>query len=469
MTNIDNSIIVLYLVFTVVIGILAGKSVKTVSDFSVGNRNFLTVTLIMTIFATFMDGEVIFNGVTQGYIGGISFFFIICGGPISLVLYSFIATRVTKNFPNAISNGDMMSEIYGPKSQIITGVSSVLMSTAIVALQFQALSWVFDYFYKFEHDQGLIISAAILLTYSVFGGVKAVTWTDVIQFIILFSAIPLVTSVAINNIGGLNVLFEALPPVKKELFQYDQPTLFRYLGYFIAISIPLCSPPTIQRMLMSKNAEQTKKAYLYSAIVSIPFLAVITLAGMAVYYVDNNIDSNKAFLVLVDKYMPVGLKGFAVAGIIAIIMSSADSFMNTASISFSHDILKTILGKNLKDSHELMLTKLITVFITVFAYFLATKFDNIMDMMMYSFNLWGPVISIPLLFGIFGYKIVQRGFYLGIIAGVFSSFYWSLADLEKSTYIDPLIPGLFFHFATFVTFLMIYGNQMKNRKASHSM
>lgn len=454
MSYIDSFIIFLYLIFTIIIGILAGKDVKSTKDFAVGNKDFLTLTLVMTIFATYVDGEAIINGTTQAFKSGLSFFFVLLGGAISLFLYGYIAIKVA-NYKNAISVGDIVGSMYGVNSQITTGISGFLISTALVATQFKALSFVFGYFYGLENNLGIWVSSLILIAYSTFGGVKAVSWTDVIQFLILIIAVPLVTSVALNNAGGIVHLFKSLPPEKLTFFASDKETFYKYIVYFIAIIIPLCSPAMVQRMLMSRSSKQSKTSYRISAIIIVPFMFIITIAGMSAYLIDPNIDGNNAYIYLIDKYMPVGLKGFTVAGMIAIIMSTADSFMNTAAICFSHDVLGNILKTKLKDEMELKLTKIVTFAIGVLACLIAIRYESILDLMLYSYSLWGPVVTIPFIFGIYGFIGPKYGFYLSMVAGITTSLVWALLDLEKQTYIDSLIPALAANFSVFVICLLI--------------
>ena len=449
MTILDSSIIGTFLLVTIIAGVLGGRGVKTMRDFAIGNKDFLTVTLVMTIFATYVDGESILNKSTQGFKTGISFFLISTAAPLSMFLYGFIAQRVTK-YKNAISVGDIMGEAYGKYAQAFTGISGFLISAALVAAQFKALSFVFDYFYGIDSIMGVILSAAILIAYSAFGGVKAVTWTDVIQFFILVNAVPLVTSVALNKVGGIFALFEHLPASKVAFFPPDKETAYKYFVYFIAVALPLCSPPMIQRMLMTKNPNQSKNAYWISAAICLPLYFIAIISGMAAFMLNPDIDQNKAFLYLIDTCMPSGLKGFAVAGIIAVIMSTADSFMNTAAISFSHDFYKTIMGDKLSDIKELKFTKISSLLIGILSCLMAVRFDNLLDIMLYSYVLWGPVVSIPLLASIFGLKAPKYTFYVAMVAGASTAVLWNINDMEAKTYIHELLPALLMNFICFV-------------------
>lgn len=442
MTTIDTMVIASYLLITIIVGILAGRDVKTVSDFAVGKRDFLTVTLVMTIFATYVDGEMILSDVAQINQNGISYTVIMSiATTTSLLLYSVIAKRMQK-FKKAISVGDMMGQMYGKNAQIITGISGFLISASFVAAQFKALSFVFNYFYNFDSLTGVLISAVIIIAYSGFGGVKAVTWTDMVQFFILICAIPMVTSVAVNQVGGIQELFSQIPDEKLLIIPADNQVAVKYFVLFIAVAIPLCSPPMIQRILMSHDINQSVRAYYMSALICLPLMFIECLSGLASSLLDNTIDPNNAFIYLVDNGMPSGLKGFAAAGIIAIIMSTADSFMNTAAVSFSHDFYSTYFGKSKDDAKELRITKMITLIVGIIGIFIALRFDNLLDLMLYSYLLWGPVVTVPLLSGIFGFEAPKESFYWSAGAGIITAVLWSFFEMESLTYVDDLIPSL---------------------------
>ncbi len=448
MTILDSAIIGCYLFLTVIIGVLAGKNVKSMKDFAVGGKDFLTVTLVMTIFATYVDGESILNKSTQGFKTGLSFFLISTAAPLSMFLYGFIAKRVSR-YKDAISVGDIVGLAYGKNAQIFTGISGFLISAALVAVQFKALSFVFDYFYGLNSLTGVLLSAIILIAYSAFGGVRAVTWTDALQFFILVNAVPLVTSVALNKTGGLLHLFQQLPASKVALLPPDKETAYKYFVYFIAVALPLCSPPMIQRMLMARDVNQSKKAYWISASICLPLYFIAIVSGMAAYALNPDIDQNNSFLYLIDICMPSGLKGFAVAGIIAVIMSTADSFMNTAAISFSHDFYKTLAGDKLSEFNELNLTKVSSLIIGLLSCIMALRFDNLLDIMLYSYVLWGPVVSIPLLANIFGIKAPRYAFYVAMVAGATTAILWNINGMEAKTYIHELLPALLANFLSF--------------------
>lgn len=442
MTNLDTLIIAIYLIITIFVGIFAGRNVKTVSEFAVGQKNFITLTLIISIFATYVDGEMILNDSMQFFQAGTGYFLATLAAPISMVLYALIAPKIAK-YNKAISVGDIIGKMYGNNAQIFTGISGFLTSTAFVATQFKALSLVFEYFYAVHPYHGVIISAIILITYSTFGGVKAVTWTDIIQFFILICAVPLVTSVALSKLGGVFGLIEQLPESKLTWFPQDRELSSKYLVFFVAVGIPLCTPPMIQRMLMTKDMNQSVNAYYISALICLPLLIIVCISGLAAYQLNPDTDPSNVFLYLIDSGMPVGLKGFAVTGLIAVIMSTADSFMNSAAVSFSHDFFKSFIGKSLSEEGELLATKVVTFIIGILGCFMAFRFDNLLDIMLYSYALWGPVVTVPLLAGLFNVKADKKCFFIAMFPGVFTLFIWNVFDLEAKTTIQELLPALF--------------------------
>lgn len=452
---IDLAIVLVYLIGTILVGLLASKGVSSMRDYAIGNRSFPTAVLVMTISATYVEGSDIIAESAEVFKVGIicGFAWVIGECSNKLIISEFLSSRMLK-FQGIFSVGEIIGNRYGNIARILTGICGFLICFGFVACQIKAISEIMNYFGNFSPEVSVFIASLIVIVYSTLGGIKAVTLTDVLQFFALGIAIPVIAIVAFSQTEGFSGLYEKLPPAHLSI--YPSKEIFnKYFTLMFLYAFPLLSPPVMQRILMAKNPGQIKNSFRACAVFEGTFYCFIALLGLSAYILHPDIDPNNAFLYLTDNFLPVGIKGLSIVGLLAIIMSSADSFINSGSVSFVHDVIKPILDTNLPDKVELLLTRFVTFTMGLSSIIMALSYDNLIELMLYSYNFWGPVVTIPLLFEIFGYKSNTPTF---LIAGTVSCIivmFWKYHAFVETTGIDSLVPGLATNFLIFVISYLI--------------
>ncbi len=438
---IDLALVSLYLIITLAVGIWTGRKVKTVKEFAVGNRNFPTIVLVMTICATWLSGSgtiTISEGVFKS---GIIFIVVYFAQSVSQLLIAYIFAPRLKNFQKTcITVGDVMVSLYGRPSGIITGIAGLILSAAFIAAQIKAMSFVLSYFLGLNNVLGVVISSLVTILYSVMGGVRSVTFTDVIQFIALTVAIPMILNVSVDVIGGYNELVSNIPPEMLQVnFTYEN--ILKFLPLMIYFSIPTFNPPLMQRILMARNIEQVVICFKITAAVLVVYHLVAGLIGLVAFALNPELTSNHAIIYVIDQYLPIGMKGFAIIGMLSVIMSTADSYMNAGAVSFVHDSIRPLV--HITEETELILSRVITFLIGVGAIFMALAFDNLLNIILYAQNFWGPTIAIPLIIGLLGYKAKPEAVYAAMTMGIVVYVIWRLGNLDSSIGIPSLIPAYF--------------------------
>lgn len=462
MAYLDIIIIISYFLITILVGLYSGRNVSNIRDFAVGNKGFSTLVIMMTITATWLDAEAVLVTTTEIYKATLIYTLICASVVISQLLIGYVFAPRMEKILHFMTIGEIIGDMYGKWSRVITGFAGGMLSVGYVASQVKAISIIFTYFFGMDTVFGTIISSLIIVIYSSFGGIKSVTFTDVVQFATLVITIPLICNIGLSEVGGFSELMRQIPSEKLTIFPTDG-TFAKYFFYVIILAIPLFSPPIMQRMLLAKNIKQIQDSFLLSAIFNIPFFATVCVIGLTAYVLFPDVaDPNEVFLIFTNNLMPVGLKGLAVAGLLAVIMSSADSFMNTAGLSFSHDMLKPIYGDRLSDKHELFATKLITLLVGIGAIYLSFKYDTILELLLLTFNFWGPVVTMPLVFGVFGVKASSKSFYGAAISGSLMVFIWRSYIADIAGDVDSLLPSLFASSLGFWVIKIIEDAKIKN-------
>ncbi len=414
---IDQLIVAAYLVLTLLIGLYVGRNTKTVEEFAIGKRNFSSVVLLSTIFATVIDGGGTIGLAETVYSLGPIYCASFLGIAISYLGLALIVAPRFGNFLGLISSGDILGKLYGDRAKIFMGFATIFESTMLIGMQILAITHVMQYFFAIKPGVAAIIVSLIILLYSFKGGIKSVTATDVFQFGILIVAIPLLCGIVIFKIGGIDGFVTAFnsPPASLEKVDY-----FKQIAMLVSFSLPALFPRTIQRMLMAKSESQIKTTFLYTGLLCVPFYLIVGSLGIAAWVMSPGIETSLVFPNLINEAIPIGLKGFIVAGLLAVFMSSIDSDLNLSSIAVTHDIFSMLYKKPVSEKIKLRIARWSSLFVAAIAVGLALYFDNIMAMIYFLLCISNSAFFPGYLLGFLGLKPGTRGFWWGVAAACLS-------------------------------------------------
>ena len=182
---------------------------------------------------------------------------------------------------------------------------------------------------------------------------------------------------------------------------------------------------------------------------SIPFFAVTGLLGLIAYKLDPTMNANQALPNAVKMILPVGLKGLVIAGVISIIMSSADSFLNSAAVGFTHDVVKPLWGEGMTNRRELVCAQAVNLITGVLAVLFAMSIPNLIDLLIFAYTFWAPVILVPLALAILGVKGSRRACFAAFISGIAGTMIWRYG-LGTPGGFDAILIGVLANFAVFM-------------------
>tara|TARA_A100000171_G_scaffold38325_1_gene37621 strand:+ start:1968 stop:3365 length:1398 start_codon:yes stop_codon:yes gene_type:complete len=460
MHYIDLGIIVGYLVVTLFVGLYQSRKIKSMKDYAIADRDYSTGILLSTITATFIGGGNTIGIAEKIFSEGLIYVFICLAFPINALIMSFTAARRIHYFQDCYSAGDIMEKNYGKAGKIITGLSGTFLSIGYVGAQVGSIGYLLSYFLPISYEWGVWMGTGLIVLYTTSGGIRSVTMTDVIQFSALIMMLPIICSFGLEHFGGYEGLFNHVPPEKIDLRPavIDYP---HYIALFLVFCIPFLDPAVVQRMLMAKDVAQIRNSLNLTALIEAPFYITIGLIAFIALAIAPDINPNNIFPYLMDHILPVGFKGLVVTGLLAVIMSTADSYLNVAGVTFVHDFIKPLVPSKI-DRYELIMTKVTTFIIGISAIIAALKIQSIIELILGFLNVWGPVIVIPLFATLFGIKANIRIFITSICAGLLTFILWQYLDLEKEIGFGSLVPSMLANGLTFFTFLLYH-----ERKRAH--
>ncbi len=451
--SLDLMVMCGYFILTLLLGLWAGKGVKTIEDFSTGGRNYGSFFIFATLSSSFIGGGFTTGLAEKVFSIGLVYVVAMWGFSVKEILVAKILAPRMKNFQNAISIGDIMNQLYGHGARVFTGISAFLVCSAILGAQVAAFGHVLHVLADWNHTSGILLGSVIVILYSTLGGMKAVVAADVLHFCVLIMALPLTLYFGFSHVGGVSAVIDTIPTSHFDLFGTLSPLLVLslFLSFFFGETLV---PPYVQRLLIGKTLSHTAKGTYWSGFCSIPFFLTIGGIGLIALTLDQSLDPNLALPSVIKTVMPEGFKGLAIAGMMAVVMSSADSFLNSAGIAASHDVVKALYPE-ITGKQELQISRYSTIFVGAIAVIFALYVTSVVDILLYSYKFWTPSILVPLISGIMGAKASSRTFWAGTLSGIGSVILWllgthfelipsALQDFDSGL-IGICVNGLVFH------------------------
>lgn len=446
--DIDNTIFTLFLLANLVFGIASGRGIKTIKEYAVGERNFSTATIVSTIVATWVSGEYFFTISSEAYKEGLYF---IWGATLSdLVCFLLIALAFAPRmgeFLGKLSIAEAMGDLYGNKVRIITAISGFIGIAGIISIQLKAAGIVFEYALGVNPYYGSIIAGILIAIYSSLGGVKSVTFTDIMQFITFGIVIPVIVYFLLNSISSIDVVWETLG--KDPLFDYHQVFDFTqekslyFLFLFFFSAIPGFSPAMFQRISMADSTRQVTKSFSIAAFTCFFLGLTICWIGILVFGIHPDIGANDVLSTIITDYSNiVGLKGIILVGIMAMIMSTVDSYINSTSVIVVHDLLKPLKFKI--SSNELASVRLVSGVIGGVAIVLSLRDNSLLQLMIISYSFYMPIVTVPFIMAICGFRTSSKSVMLGMFAGLITVLAWDYYEIKS---VESIIPGMFANLA----------------------
>src|ERR1700677_3958207 len=190
--DLDTAIFVGFLAINLAVGLFYSRGVKTTADYAIGGRNFTTKSITTTVVATYIGAGVVSSALNESYRQGLYFIVPALAEPLSLAIVGyFLIPRMVEFFGN-LSVAETMGNIYGKPVRVAVAITSVVYSVGIVALQLKVAASVMQLFFGISSFYIMALSAIIVILYSSFGGIRSVTFTDILQFCTFGTIVPII-------------------------------------------------------------------------------------------------------------------------------------------------------------------------------------------------------------------------------------------------------------------------------------
>lgn len=448
--NLDSFIFLAFLVVNLGAGIFFGRGIRTIKEYAIGGRNFSTLTIAATLVATWISGSAFVNDLSQSYSNGLYFIWAIMGSSICfLVIGWFFAPRLAE-FLGKVSIAEAMGDLYGKNVRVISALAGCAATCGYMAGQIKVSGMLFEYAFDLPSEYGMVAGATIVAIYSSFGGIKSVTFTDVIQLFTFGTIIPTLAFFVFGSLDSIDVVLNTVQTSElfnyKEVFDFTQPKSLYYLFLFLYFMMPGFEPPIFQRISMAKSTSQVRKSFMIAGFTCLLILIIMSFIGVLVLSLKPGLEATDVIKHVIFEYSYVGLKGLTMIGIMAMVMSTIDSYVNSTSVLFIHDFCKPLGMKWIRN--ELMFSRITALVVTIISLKLALSGSNILQLIILGASFYAPVVTAPFIMAVFGFRTSPKAVLISMVAGISTVLFWTiiLPDCD----IDSVIPAMFVN----ITFLL---------------
>ncbi len=419
-----------YLVLLMGISVYKSFMVKNQEDFMVAGRSVSTARLVGTLLCTWMGSGSLLAGAGLAANVGFSELWMAAGAWLGIIIVFFLAARVRRIAEYTVP--DILELRYNKWARILGTVVIVIAYTTIVGYQFRAGGFVLDLVAGIPEWQGVLLTAAFIITFTAFAGMMSIVSVDIINGAVITVAMLIAAPVVYFHIGGAEHLTTALDPSHFQIF--GDNNFFWAMGIFLPTFFLLLGESNMyQKFFSAKNEKSAKKAVLFW--VSGTIVVETALASLAIFAFShfNVLDhANEMFLssenaeriiLHTARYgtevgLPVWGGLLLLAASVAIITSTGNSFLLTPSTNLTRDVYQRFINRAANPDKIVIFQRVMVVLLGLLAYLILTQFETILAMALTAYTMVGAGLTPALLAAFLWKRVTTEGGVASIATGM---------------------------------------------------
>ena len=456
LSGIDYFVVIAYLLGILILGFYFSRFVRSSKDFFLGGKMLPFWAIGMSIVVSDIGAQDFVGVSGQAYRYGIAVGnFDWIGSVPAMLLAAFVFLPYFWK-AGLYTIPEYLGRRYNGAVRTLASLTWIIFFAFNLGVVFWASALLLKALMGWSPWFSILLTATVVGAYTLMGGLTAVVMTDVVQMIIMFIGGAAVVVLGFMHVGGWSGLVEkvsTMGPEYEGYFELIQPvdtqTPFPWTGILFGLTFVMANAymignqAVVQRCLAAKDEWHAKASMIWGACLKMFIPILVLFPGLMAVAVHPNLeDGDMAFPRLIATLLPPGLGGLMFAALLAGLMSSIDSMVNSTATLWTKDIYEKFIVKNGSDHHYLMVGKITTVTLLVFGV-LTSKVSQGFPGLYVAIQTFlsffqGPIFSI-LLLGIFFPRITQWGGLAGLVGGIMTSAVLHIYSDSLFTIQDPFL------------------------------
>ncbi len=382
----------LYVLILLLIGVVASRRVKNISDFYVGGKKIGYWAVAFSARATGESGWILIGLTGMGALAGYSAYWVVVGEVVGVAIsWMFMAKRFKRlsDSYQSLTIPDFLESHFKTTTHRLRAVSAAILSVFVViyvSTQIDATGIAFESMLGMNYYTGALVGFLIVLTYIFIGGFLAVVWSDLFQGFLMFLGLVVLPVWAYiqMDVDSISASLSAIDPQLTSIWGiHDDPWLnvASLLGFSMIGLGFLGSPQVYVRFMSIKNeAEIVKGKWVAIFFTAITDTAAVSIGVLArVFFTDIGADPETTLGVggadvlnlMVEEFLPLGIAAIYIAIVLSAIMSTIDSLLVVASSAVTRDFYQKIFHPEIPDDKLTRISRFTTLTMAILALIIA--------------------------------------------------------------------------------------------------
>jgi SSS family solute:Na+ symporter len=447
---VDYGLVIAYFAVVLLIGFAARRRVSDSLDFFLSGRSLPAwVTGLAFISANLGAVEIIGMSANGAQFGMATFHYFWIGAVpamlfLGIVMMPFYYGSKVRSVP------EFMRRRFGTGAHLVNALSFAVAQLLIAGINLYLLAKVVNALLGWPLWLGLVIAAAIVLSYITLGGLSAAIYNEVLQFFVIVAALLPLTLLGLHRVGGIGGLIdkvEATTGGDEQLQSWpgtgltaiDSPVLSVIgivfgLGFVLSFGYWTTNFVEVQRAMATKSMSAARSTPIIGSFpkMFIPFIVIVPgiIAAVLVPSIaeakasGGTVDYNNSILLLMETVLPNGLLGVAIAGLLAAFMAGMAANISAFNTVFSYDLWQQYVKKDRPDGYYLTVGRVATVGATVIAIFtalIASNYNNLMNYLQTLFGFFNAPLFATFIVGMFWKRMTATAGWTGLVSGTLAA------------------------------------------------
>lgn len=456
MTELSGTIAVVFFIYVLImlgIGWSASRQTRSPLDFFLADRSLKAWVTAISSTASSESAWAVLGTVGLAYKEGLSAIWFLPGCLMGyLINWFFIAEKLRKRSEEirAVTLPDYIENYFNDESHVLRLISVVIIFScmmAYVAAQFTAIGKTFDAIFGVPQALSISIGGAVVLGYTMMGGVRAVAWTDFIQGLIMVLGLVVVTLVAVHSLGGFSAMLVEVEKVSPTTLEWmggkSTAAFFGSMIGLLGIGLGYPGQPhVVTRYMAAKNTQVIKNGtwialgwgvLIYSSSILLGICGQALFPGLE--------DPEHLFPKAAEQLLPTLLTAIVLTGVLSAIMSTVSAQILVAASAVAHDVYSKMLKQSLSHEKIIFVSRLTVLLLGLGAIFIALGETRVIFwFVLFAWSGLGASFGPLILFTLYWKKITRQGALAGMLTGFISTLVWKSTGLSDSV-IYELVPA----------------------------
>jgi SSS family solute:Na+ symporter len=444
LNGLDLSLIIIYFTFVIGIGVALRRLISTSTDFFLSGRS-LPVWITGIAFISANLGAIEILGMSaSGAQYGISIVHYYWIGAVPAMVFLGVVMMPFYYGSRVRSVPEYLLRRYDRKTHLVNALIFVLSSVLIAGVNLYALSAVLQALLGIPLAVAIVVAALFVLSYILLGGLSSAIYNEVMQFFVICAGLIPVVIVALKEAGGIGGLFAKLSTNGHDFTSAwsgiglgghnpigDWISLVFGLSFCLSFGYWTTNFAEVQRAMSAKDDNSARltpiigaypKAIIPLGIVIPGMAAVLLIPGLGT---GGGLPFNDAIPALMNKYLPTGVLGVALTGLLAAFMAGMAANVSSFNAVWTYDIWQDYIRPGMPDSYYLRIGRYTTVagvFIGILTAFIAAGYSNIANYLQTLFSFFNVPIFLAFIVGMLWRKAGRGSGFWGMLVGTLTSF-----------------------------------------------